>query len=394
MSLGKAVRDHRTNLMRELMDREGYDALAFTGTPFAQFATNFNYDYWPWERPLLVVVPRNGEPFAIFPWIVSNQWRYAVETERVWIDDARFYAEYPQVRERMPHQSQWSEFVADRLREAGLHRSRIGVEAITAPLIRASGLLPQLSLEAAGTECSKLVSVKHPEEVAAMRDAAAIADWIQDRYKENIRPGRLVQELDLSMFALGAEEAARRIPGEDYEWWFKALSGPVSCATAGDGRNAGARIKKGDGIVNQVCVRVNGMWIENERTWFCGKPSARQVKLYDAALAANESGCAAAIAGNPVCSIDAAAQSVFERAGVSDLMLHRTGHGIGIEMHEYPVDMAFNTSKLQAGQVVTVEPAIFEWGLGGFRVDDTVVVGDVPEVLTKSSKDLASQIID
>jgi len=394
--LGVAVRNYRFDLMHKLMDREGYDALAFTQGDFFQFATNFNTDVETWERPILCVVPRNGEPFAILNELSTNHWRFAREAGNLWVSDIIIYSEHPRVQGRIPLITQWSELVADKLRELGLHHSRIGVDALTEPLARVSAILPQLRFEGATAESRKLRLVKHAEEIAVMREAAALADWVQDRYRENIRPGRLVQELDAAMTALMAEEAARRFPDENIElaWACCTLSGPASCAPHGNSRSSGARIEKGHGLVNWVIPRLNGLVIENERTWFCGKPSARQVELYEAVLAANEAVCAAIIAGNPVCAIDAAAQAVYERAGVSDLIFHRTGHGLGILGHEFPDDMAFNTRPLLAGEVYSVEPGIYQWGLCGFRIDDTVVVGDVPEILTKSAKDLSSQTID
>ncbi|WP_204313038.1 hypothetical protein, partial [Stenotrophomonas maltophilia] len=74
-----------------------------------------------------------------------------------------------------------------------------------------------LKIEAATAECRRLRWVKHAEEIQLMREIAGLTDWVQDRYRENIRPGRLVQELDMSMAALMAEESARRFPGEALE---------------------------------------------------------------------------------------------------------------------------------------------------------------------------------
>lgn len=392
--LGTAVRDYRFTLMRDMMDREGYDALAFTQGDFFQFVTNFATDVQVWERPIVCIVPRNGEPFAILNELSTNHWRFTREAQHLWVSDAEFYAEHPRVGARLPVLSQWADMLADKLKAAGLGRARIGADAVTGPLAKAAGLLPHLKLEAATAECRRLRWVKHADEIALMREIAALTDWLQDRYRENIRPGRLVQELDMSMAALMAEESARRFPGEALEilrCW--TLSGPASCAPHGDGRSSGARIESGHGLVNIVIPRVNGLVVENERTWFCGKPSQRQVKLFEAARAANEAACEAVVAGKPVCSIDAAAQAVFEREGVADLILHRTGHGMGTLGHEFPEDMAFNTRPLIAGEVYSAEPGIYEWGLGGFRQDDTVVAGKTPEVLTRAPKDLASQTV-
>jgi Xaa-Pro aminopeptidase len=61
--------------------------------------------------------------------------------------------------------------------------------------------------------------------------------------------------------------------------------------------------------------------------------------------------------------------------------------------HEYPADTAFNARLLMKNEVYSAEPGIYIWGLGGFRLDDTIVVADTPEVLTKTSKDIGVQTI-
>ena len=391
--LGTEVRAYRLGLMRDLMDREGLDALALTTADFFQFATNFSTDVQTWERPIVCVVPRNGEPFAILNELSTNHWRYAAEDQRLWVSDSSFYAEHPRVGVRAPLVSQWPEMVAAKLKSSGLAAARIGADG-GGPLAKAVALLPKAKVEIIAAELRALRWVKHPEEIALMRRIAALADWVQDRYRENIRPGRQVQELDMAMAALMADEGGKRFPGEHLEimrCW--TLSGPASAAPHGDGKQAGARIEKGHGMVNIVIPRVNGLVVENERTWFCGEPSAQQKKLFETATAANEAAAAAAVTGAPVSAIDAAAQAVIERAGFGEYILHRTGHGIGVLGHEFPEDMAFNTRPLLEREVYSAEPGLYVFGLGGFRHDDTVVVGAVPEVLTKAPKDVKSQTI-
>lgn len=393
--LGRAVRDWRWGMMRDAMDRNGWDAIGFTTADFFQFATNFHTDVQTWERPILFVLPRDGAPFAMLNELSTNHWRFGAEAGKLWCEQVSFYAEHPRLTQRVPLLPQWSEMVADVLKAAGLAKARIGLDASNGPMARVPALLPGLTLQVATNEMRALRFVKHEEEIALLREIAGLTDWVQDRYRENIREGALVQVLDMQMAALLAEEGARRFPGQNLEilrCW--TLSGPPSCAPHGDGRSAGQRIGRGDGIVNIVIPRVNGLVVENERTWFCGQPNERQRFLFETARAANEAACAAAVAGRPVCAIDEAAQDVIEKAGVAHLMLHRTGHGMGTLGHEFPEDMAFNTRPLLAGEVYSAEPGLYEWGLGGFRHDDTVVVREgTPEVLTKAPKDLKSQIV-
>jgi Xaa-Pro aminopeptidase len=391
--LGTAVRDDRHGRMMALMDRLGLDAIAFTTADFFQFATNFSTDVQPWERPIVCVIPRNGEAFAILNELSTNHWRYAAEDQRLWVGDASFYAEHPRVGGRAPLVGQWAEMVAAKLKQAGLAAARIGSDG-AGKLASAVALLPKAKLELIVDELRELRWVKTAEEIALMRRIAELSDWVQERYREAIRPGRLVQEMDMAMAAQMAEKGAEMFPGEHLEimrCW--TLSGPASAAPHGDGRQAGARIAEGDGLVNIVIPRVNGMVIENERTWFCGTPTPQQVALFNAATAACEAAAAAAVTGNPVSAIDEAAQSVIERAGFGAHILHRTGHGMGTLGHEFPEDMAFNTRPLLEREVYSAEPGLYVYGLGGFRHDDTVVVGKVAEVLTKAPKDLRSQTI-
>ena len=394
VGVGAATRDYRLRLMREMMDRERLDALAFASSDYFRFAVNFDLDVSGFERPSLCVIPRNGSPFVVLHELSLNHWRISSEALRLWIADASFYSEHPRVRHRLPLTAQWPEMVAAKLESAGLHRGRIGTDGGSLSQVR--GLLPHLEVESVERQCQRLRWVKHEEELAVMRTAASLADWTQERYREHIRPGRLVTELDMSMAALMAGEAARRMAGTDLAIYCWTVSGPVSASPHGVmafGNLAGATVEKGHGLVNSVYPAIDGLYVENERTWFCGKPSARQVQLFDAVRRANEAACEAAIAGTPVWSIDAAAQDVFERTGVGDLISHRTGHGLGLGGHDFPIDMAVNDHPLEAGMVFSIEPGLYELGLGGFRHDDTVVVGTKPEILTTTSRDLKSQTI-
>lgn len=387
--LTKAVWTHRFTKMQALMDETRTDAIVFTGADFFQFATNFHTDVLPWERPIFAVVPRNGTPFLVMNELSTNHMRFSQEQGKVWITDVSFYAEHPRQTQRLPLIQQLPELVAERLKAAGLAHSRIAVEGSSPVLPAVARLLPEMTLCPATQQARTLRWQKHAEELAVMEAIADISDWLQDRYRENIRPGRLVQELDFAMASLWVQEAAMRFPGEHFEvirTW--TLSGPASASPHGDGASCGARIKEGDVLVNIVIPRLNGLAIENERTWFCGNPSAEKVALWTAARNANEAAIGAAVTGQPVSGIDSAAQAEIEKAGFGDFIKHRTGHAIGIVHHEYPEDMAFNHRPLLDNEVYSAEPGVYAYGVGGFRLDDTVVVGAIPRVLTKTPKTL------
>jgi len=391
--LTRTTFDYRCRLMRRMMDANALDALAFLSSDFFQWATNFHVDVQTWERPIAVVAPREGEAFAIMNELSTHHLRGTLERGTMWVGAVTIYSEHPRAGQRAPLRSQWAEALADLLRQRGLGAGRIGVESAGGPLAPVAALLPGLELVPCLRELRALRFVKCGEELQVHRDAGALSDWGQARYRENIRPGRRLQELDFTLAAMISEEAARRFPGENAEIRCMTLSGPASASPHGDGMPTGAAIERGHGIVNICNVRLSGMMTENERTFFVGKPSSEQTALYETARAANEAGAAAAVAGNPVAAIDAAAKAVIEKAGFGECILHRTGHGMGVQGHEYPDDMPFCHRPLLAGEVYSVEPGVYVYGLGGFRIDDTVVIGQTPEIITQAPRDIRTNTV-
>jgi Xaa-Pro aminopeptidase len=394
-SLSRDVYESRLAAMRGLMEREEFDALAFLTPDWAFFASNYPEGFlWTWERPLCVVVPRQGEPFALLHELSSNALDDSIQRGIMWVTDVTIYSEHPRLVDRLPLAPQWRDTMAELLQSHGLGHARIGVDALSGPMAEVPAKLPGIQFVNADAGLRELRWVKHPEELELVRLAAGLSDWGQERYRENIRPGRLAQELDYAMGAELMSEAADRFPGENVELLLLCLVGEDSAAPHGGGGKTGTRIQNGDVIVNILCVRLNGFWLENERIWFCGKPNDEKRNAFEAAREAQEAALAEYVTGNPVCAPDVAANAVYERTGHAQYVRHRTGHGIGIHVHEYPHDMSFNTRPLRSGEVYSCEPGIYIPGVGGFRHDDTVITGDTPEIVTTTPKDLASQTID
>ena len=383
-----AVWRHRRQQMNDLMDALRLDALVFTSADFFQFATNFHTDVLPWERPIYAVVPRDGDGFLVMNELSTNHMRFSREQGKVWITDVSFYAEHPRLVERLPLPSELPELLAQRLARAGLARARVGVEGGSPALTAAAAQLPDLRLLPCTRECRALRWRKHEEELAVMAAIGSLADWLQERYRENIRPGRLVQELDCAMAALWVQEAAERFPGEQFEviraW---TLSGPASASPHGDGASCGAhpRGRRAGEHPDPAPERAG----HRERAHLVLRPAQRRAGgLGTAARDANLAGIEAAVSGQPVSGIDAAAQAVIERAGYAAHIRHRTGHAIGIIHHEYPENMAFCHRPLEDNEVYSVEPGLYVYGIGGFRIDDTVVVGREPRTPTATPKTL------
>ena len=389
--LSTQTRDIRIAAMQAAMDRSATDAIVFAAADFIQYATNFAVDVLPWERPIFAIVTRDGTTHAVFNELSTNHLRFSRAKGTLWLaeDQVHSYSEHPRSTHILPTLQELPKLLASVLGGLGLAGKKLLCDAVGPILTAALRDLPGTSASADLALLRSLRWVKTQEELDIMRALARLTDWAQERFKERYRPGLKTQVLDYEVAALIAEEAAQRFPGQSFDLmrcW--TLSGPASASPHGDGANAGATIAKGDNIVNFVLPRLNGYYVENERTWFVGKPSDMQKRCFDAARAATQAGVAAAKTGNRVCDIDAAALAVIRKAGLDEYVFHRTGHGVGLMLHEYPEDMAFNTRPLLENEVFSCEPGIYVHGLGGFRIDDTVVVGRTPEVLVSTPSDI------
>ncbi len=133
-------------------------------------------------------------------------------------------------------------------------------------------------------------------------------------------------------------------------------------------------LKSGDAVIMDVGLLLDGYCSDMTRTAFMGGMTDEQKRVYDLVRAANEAGRAAAKPGVPLCEIDRAARDVITKGGYGEYFLHRTGHGIGMEVHEPPDVSA--TSKLiaQPGMIFSVEPGIYLKGKFGVRIEDLVAI--------------------
>lgn len=394
--LGNAVRSYRLQQMREFMSEHRYDALAFTTPDWFEWAGNVAVSEQAWERPFLLVVPMQGQSFAL----MSEHSRHKLVAERdrgtSWIDAVTHYSESPAAMKRGWTTPQWREMVADSLCSANLGQSSIGADALGDSLTQVAGILPGLKVAKAGAALRALRWVKHPDELATMRICASLSDWAMGAYREELRPGRLLDEVDHVVAARLARESARRLPGENYVIGrLLTLSGVSSACPHGDGASSG-RVLENDTIANTtIATKLNGLSMELSRPWLVGAPSQRVIQMFDSTMSAQDAAIEAAVAGRPVSDIHAAAQQVFDRWGFGELLVLRSGHGIGVVMHDFPEDVPFNSRPLLPNEAYAIEPGLYVSDVGAFRFADTIVVHtSSPEHLTKASKDRIAQTLN
>ena len=135
--------------------------------------------------------------------------------------------------------------------------------------------------------------------------------------------------------------------------------------------------------------RLNGYPSDMTRSGFFGTPSATYEEVFATVERAVQAALQAAKPGTPARDVDKAARDVIAAAGFGDKFLHRTGHGLGIDIHEPPYIAASSDAVLAEGNVFSIEPGIYLQGAFGVRLEEIVILrADGPEIFSEMPRDM------
>jgi Xaa-Pro aminopeptidase len=211
---------------------------------------------------------------------------------------------------------------------------------------------------------------KDAAEVAELRSAAEAIDRVHARMGEFLRAGRteaaVGRDIADAIVAEGHTEAAFVIVG----------SGPNGASPHHD--LSDRVIQPGDVVVIDIGGPLpSGYNSDCTRTYAVGaEPPADVRRTYEVLQRAQEAACQAVRPGTSAESVDAAARDIIAEAGYGDRFVHRTGHGIGLDVHEEPYIVGGSELALEPGMAFSVEPGIYLDGEWGARIEDIVVVTD------------------
>lgn len=163
-------------------------------------------------------------------------------------------------------------------------------------------------------------------------------------------------------------------------------------SAVGHHRASHAELRKGDSVLIDIAVRRDGYFADITQQVFLGEPPQEYIDAYDVVATSQEEGVRAARSGATAGDVDRAAAGVIEDAGLSEWTGPRTGHGIGLDIHEPPSVIDGDETGLVPGAVITVEPGLYFPGKFGIRIEDTVIVtdGDAQRV-TRGARPLFSK---
>lgn len=241
---------------------------------------------------------------------------------------------------------------------------------------------PDIAPELGSAPVDEARMCKDAEELEFMRAASRMNDEATRRTLRGIREGMSERELEALYI-----ENARAVGGDGPSF------PPISCFGANCAEphhdNDDTRLRRGDSIILDVGLLHGHYCSDMTRTAFLGSATDEQKRAYDVCRRANEAGRAAVRPGVPLREFDRAARRVIEDAGYGPYFIHRTGHGIGLEVHEPPDNSATSEVIARPGMCFSVEPGIYLPGSFGVRVEDLVcVTEDGCETLNALERDL------
>lgn len=147
-------------------------------------------------------------------------------------------------------------------------------------------------------------------------------------------------------------------------------------------------LREGDAVVLDIGGRIGGYPSDMTRMAIIGEAPEGYGQIHSIVEKAVQAAIAAARPGAPAKAVDKAARDVIDAAGYGEFFVHRTGHGLGIDVHEPPYITATSETILEEGMVFSIEPGIYLPGRFGIRLEDIVIMrADGPEILSELPRD-------
>jgi Xaa-Pro aminopeptidase len=345
-------------------ERQGFDALVVAPSPDLAYLTG--YHPMPFERPtLLVLSPRRG-PVMLVPQLeqplaLASPVGRSIELI-AWSDGEDPYA------------------AAARLLPAA-GRIAVGDRLWASHLIGLQAALPDASFGPASPVISRLRAVKDADELSALRRAGRAADETFRQICQVTFLGRREEEIAADL----AEMLVRN--GHATADFTIVASGPNAASPHHE--PTGRTMLPRDAVVLDFGGELAGYYSDTSRTVVVGEPPAGFEAVFEIVHEAQDAAFRAVAPGVSAQDIDRVARGIIRDAGYGGLFVHRTGHGIGMEVHEPPYLVEGNDWVLEAGTTFSIEPGIYLEGRFGVRIEDIVVVTEAgAERLNRSTRDL------
>jgi len=360
---------HRLNTLRGKMAEHGIHALALVpGTNMVYF-TGLHFHLS--ERPVVAFVTPDALAFVV-PHLEQSKLTERLDLNIAhpfaWTDNEGYTGAFSQAVETLQ-----------------LGGAVIGVDELTLralELLTLQELAPASTIQRASSLLLGIRMIKGAEEIDRLRRAIALSESALSQTLDEIKAGMTEQEIAERLTHYLSQNGSH---GHSFQ--------PIVLV--------GAKSALPHGIVGETVLGADDVLLidfggtyegypaDITRTILYGTVAEPLQRAYQAVKSANEAARAAAKPGIPAHEVDRAARQVIEAAGFGEYFIHRTGHGLGLDVHEEPQISAVSQRILEAGMVFTIEPGIYLEGIGGVRIEDNMLItADGAESLTQFKREL------
>ncbi|MBO6576229.1 MAG: aminopeptidase P family protein [Rhodothermales bacterium] len=353
-SLAKAIAGRHERL-RAALSAHGLHALAINAGPTLGYLTGLSFHLS--ERPVIALFTADQKPQMVVP-----------ELESLKFEKAAFDLDLHTYSESL---DSWQPAFSAALK--GLGSARVGVEPRWLRFLE-MGFLNAAAEKAdfvSGEEAvAQLRMHKDQVELELMRTATRIAqDALKDtlpKLRAGVTEREAASELIQNLLRHGSEG---ELPFQPIVAFGPNSANPHAVPTE-------RPLQEGDLALFDWGANHHGYFSDLTRTFTFGEVDPELRKIGQLVHAANSAGRRAAGPGIAAGAIDRATRTVIADAGYGEQFMHRTGHGLGLEVHEEPYIRDDNNQTLRPGMTFTVEPGIYLAGKGGVRIEDDVVITD------------------
>jgi Xaa-Pro aminopeptidase len=300
-----------------------------------------------YERPFLLMIQSDGDAHLLVPKLESGPFRNSIPLKlHAWTDNEGSSGAFRELLKEIDTKGTW------------------GCDG-SVPFGFLNHLLSKgLKVKPADGILQSIREVKEPEELALLKRSAAILSEAVLKVPDALHEGMTEKQLALSIredaLAIGADEVDPMVQ---------------SGAGAADPHSVTStkKIGRGESVVVDVVSSYAGYAADITRTFVLGNDGEVE-RVYDSVLSAQRKAIESAEAGVATGKVDAAARGSLKKDGLAKYFIHRTGHGLGLEVHEAPYIVAGGKELLKTRMVFTVEPGAYIPGKLGVRIEDDVVI--------------------
>jgi Xaa-Pro dipeptidase len=341
--------------LQKLLDTTGLDVVTLSPGPNMVYFTGLHYHLS--ERPTLAFVTKNGLAF-IMPQLEASKLTARSDLEAqtfLWSDADGFDAAFATAVQtlKLGGQTRWAaDGMTMRVFE-WLALANAGAKVGNASDV--------------GLDLLKIRSRKTAAEIELMRAAIQISEEALRRTMAWVTVGKTEREI-----AIKLETEMSVLGGEGLAFGTTVLTGEKTAFP--HGVTAGRELQQNELLLFDFGTTHQEYPADITRTFCIGTPTAAMRKVYETVLQANQAARAFAKPGITCHELDQVARAVITDAGYGEFFTHRLGHGLGLSVHELPNIAPNNPMVLEVGMVFTIEPGIYQPGVGGVRIEDNVVV--------------------